>query len=99
MDKSYKNPSDWAYIARSECQTMIDYIQILRHVVEENVSSEGYTYEEFTDKLEKCKHNTDLLEIISDEVNHCLIALFNMCKQLKIRIPTDNFPDDLPFKC
>lgn len=100
MDGYYqhKNPMDFAFVARSECQTIMDYLPLLRHQKIENETTDGYVYEEFTDKLEKCSHNSTLLEILGDEINHCMLALFEIAKQLHIKIPTDKFPKDLPFK-
>lgn len=27
----YKNPSDWAFVSRAECQTIVDYLPFIQY--------------------------------------------------------------------
>lgn len=74
----------WAYIARSECQTISDYLPFLK--IDPDT------------QLLAINENDKLLEIMGDEMNHCLVALFSLATILGISIPMDSFPSDLPLK-
>lgn len=96
-----KNPSNWAFVSRAECQTIVDYLPFIQYeeIKKESieVDSEAVPYlVNFV--VKKTRSNEALLEIIGDEMNHAIIALFECAKLLGIKIPMDNFPKDLPFK-
>lgn len=97
----YKNPSDWAFVSRAECQTIVDYLPFIQY---EEIKKESNEIDpEVVPQLsnvviKKNRSNEALLEIIGDEMNHAIIALFECAKLLGIKIPMDNFPKDLPFK-
>lgn len=96
-----KNPSDWAFVSRAECQTIVDYLPFIQY---EEIKKESNEIDpEAVPQLanvviKKNRSNEALLEIIGDEMNHAIIALFECAKLLGIKIPMDNFPKDLPFK-
>lgn len=70
-------------IAIDECTTIQKYIATL-HTNEDEITSDDF--------------NTIVKEIISDELNHALVSLFNLSNKLDISIPMDNFPDNIPLK-
>lgn len=70
-------------IAIDECTTIQKYIDTL-HRNEDEITSDDF--------------NTIVKEIISDELNHALVSLFNLSNKLDISIPMDNFPDNIPLK-
>lgn len=73
----------YAYVGKSECQTMEDYLSQYFYL------DAPYDSVEIPDNI---------LEIISDEMNHCIISIFSIAELLGIKIPTDNFPEDIPLK-
>lgn len=70
-------------IAIDECTTIQKYIATL-HINEDEITRDDF--------------NTIVKEIISDELNHALVSLFNLSNKLDISIPMDNFPDNIPLK-
>lgn len=97
----YKNPSDWAFVSRAECQTIVDYLPFIQYEEIKKESNEidpELAPQPLNVVIKKNRSNEALLEIIGDEMNHAIIALFECAKLLGIKIPMDNFPKDLPFK-
>ncbi len=70
-------------IAIDECNTIQRYIQTL-HTTEDGITNDDF--------------NSIVKEIISDELNHALVSLFNLSNKLDISIPMDNFPNNIPLK-
>ena len=70
-------------IAIDECTTIQKYIATL-HINEDEITRDDF--------------NSIVKEIISDELNHALVSLFNLSNKLDISIPMDNFPDNKPLK-
>lgn len=81
----------YAYIGKSECQTIQDYLS--QYFYSDDRPYNGEFGEHCAVEIPD-----DVLEIISDEMNHCMISLFAIAKLLDIKIPTDRFPEDLPLK-
>lgn len=48
------------------------------------------TLRDYAAKLDKVDDKDKLREIMSDEVNHALIALVTACRLLELKVPTDN---------
>lgn len=48
------------------------------------------TLRDYAAKLDKVDEKDKLREIMSDEVNHALIAIVAACKALGLKVPTDN---------
>lgn len=96
-----KNPADWAFVSRAECQTIVDYLPFIQY---EEIKKESTLIDSeiipssVNFAIKKTHSNEALLEIIGDEMNHAIVALFECAKLLGIKIPMDNFPKDLPFK-
>ena len=96
-----KNPSDWAFVSRAECQTIVDYLPFIQYeeIKKESMELDSEAVPQLANVVIKKTHSNEvLLEIIGDEMNHVIIALFECAKLLGIKIPMDNFPKDLPFK-
>lgn len=96
-----KNPSDWAFVSRAECQTITDYLPFIQYeeIKKESTLIDFEAVPQLANVVIKKTHSNEvLLEIIGDEMNHAIIALFECAKLLGIKIPMDNFPKDLPFK-
>lgn len=51
------------------------------------------TLRDYAAKLDKVDDKDKLREIMSDEVNHALIALVAACKALGLKVPTDELDD------
>ena len=51
------------------------------------------TLRDYTAKLDTVNEKDKLREIMSDEVNHALIALVAACKALGLKVPTDELDD------
>lgn len=97
----FKNPSDWAFVSRAECQTIVDYLPFIQYeeIKKESNEIDSEAVPQLANVVIKKTHSNEvLLEIIGDEMNHAIIALFECAKLLGIKIPMDNFPKDLPFK-
>lgn len=96
-----KNPADWAFVSRAECQTIVDYLPFIQYeeIKKESIEVDSESIPSSINFVVKKTHSNEaLLEIIGDEMNHAIIALFECAKLLGIKIPMDNFPKDLPFK-
>ena len=56
----------------------------------EVAKDECETLSDYAAKLDKVDEKDKLREIMSDEVNHALIALVSACRLLELKVPTDN---------
>lgn len=63
----------WLKVAKDETTTMATYAEQFQCL----------------DETERENVREQLLEIMGDEANHTLVALFNACQRLGITIPTD----------